>query len=721
MRWMSQLMGSSEDAVKNFYTLAYHIKHSASFWWFDGMNYPFGEHVMFTDNQPLLAAILKALEYVFPVADNLTFLLSLILLLSFMGGAYALFKIIQSAGGPDWFSILSSVGIIFLSPQWLRIKGHYSLAHGVVIPLMLFAAYKFYTTKSKWWLVIIPLLAGFIHPYFMVMLALFVGFYLVLMMIHNLEIFKIKSWVIAITLTLLPLIIFQVFMWVTDPVADRPEAPYGYLIYRATLPSVFLPLDLPHGAECNRMVEDVYPPSLEGNYYVGLFAIISVMGGVVAWFFSRKMRFDSTVAFAFSAFLASIPILLLGLGFPFAIEHFDRFLEYTGPLQQFRGIGRFTFVFYYAMNLFGAVTIAHYLKTSGKIALFVAILGLTVLYTEGAYFSRNINQHNESVEVAFSQITGFQSEFADFSAILPLPFYHTGSENFRTLQFTPNLSASMALSYSSGLPLLSVQMSRTSLSQSLQTLALVGERLNASTIVEQHKNEHWLLMVDPKAELPSHQKQLVLAARFLRDHDGFQLYYIEAKTLNELVEVNKARAKESLGSSLNLLGSDSLRLSHHVFYASFDHEQTTNIEAFDGAGAKQFDRKEWFSILPIGIVFDSIQSYELSFWVYAADQHAVNTQIWFWERAAGQELSFRATEIGDHVTAISGNWALVRYSFTSQSKQSEFEVLLHRDGASMNVLIDEVLLRPSHLTVHKPGRLNINNSYFQPNAPSVVN
>ena len=98
----------------------------------------------------------------------------------------------------------------------------------------------------------------------------------------------------------------------------------------------------------------------------------------------------------------------------------------------------------------------------------------------------------------------------------------------------------------------------------------------------------------------------------------------------------------------------------------------------------------------------------------------MNTQIWFWERKNDDELLFEATEIGDHITAIIGEWALVSYPFTPQTNQSDFEVLLHRDGPSMKVLIDEILFKPSNLNVHKPGKLNLNNRYYQPIESTVV-
>ncbi len=707
-----QLMGESEDGAKNFFTLAYHVKHSDSFWWFDGMNYPFGEHVMYTDNQPLIAAVLKILNWIFPIADHLTVILPILLLLSFMFGAYFLFKILRSTGGPDWFSILASIGIIFLSPQWMRLKGHYSLTHGIIIPIMLFAAWKFYETRSKRWLVILPILAGFIHPYFLVMLSLFAGCYLLLMMFKNLEFFNVKAWAYTLLIPTIPLVVFQILMWLTDSVSDRPDVPYGYLIYRATLPSVFIPLDLPHGAWFYKNIEGIYRPAQEGSFYVGAFGILSALGGTIAWFFSRKMRFNNTANFAFITLIASLPILFLALGLPFRHWRFEHLLEHAGPLRQFRGIGRFTFVFFYTLNLFAAVSLAYFLNSKSKGALLASIVALLILFSESALFSKEVNELTNSGDDQFAKNVWVDDDYGQFTAILPLPFYHTGSENFRTLEVLPIITSSMALSYASGLPLLSVQMSRTSLSQTLQSISIIGERLEPIESI--NEAEHWLLMVDKDAVLPEHQKQLITNATFIKDVDEYKLFDLPASTLNKMAKTNAYKATVLINSSYQLNESIILDSEKYLYFNSLDLDSLQNDHAFSGNGAKEFNRINWFPILPRGTYIDSIQSYELSFWLYAGNQHSVNTQIWFWERRGKEELRFQATEVGDHVSAIIGQWALVSFPFTPASKESEFEVLLHRDDAPMKVLIDEILLKPTNFNVHKPGGLNINNRYYQP-------
>src|ERR1700733_5463679 len=59
----SILSSITNDSLKNYYTYVYHVKNDSSLFQFAGMNYPFGEHVVYTDCQPALTILLKALPF----------------------------------------------------------------------------------------------------------------------------------------------------------------------------------------------------------------------------------------------------------------------------------------------------------------------------------------------------------------------------------------------------------------------------------------------------------------------------------------------------------------------------------------------------------------------------------------------------------------------------------------------------------------------------------
>src|ERR1700722_3501049 len=61
--------GQWGDGYKNFYTICYYLKYDSGAH-FTGMNYPYGENVVFCDAQPMVVWILKPLSYIFPSITN---------------------------------------------------------------------------------------------------------------------------------------------------------------------------------------------------------------------------------------------------------------------------------------------------------------------------------------------------------------------------------------------------------------------------------------------------------------------------------------------------------------------------------------------------------------------------------------------------------------------------------------------------------------------------
>src|ERR1035437_8133996 len=49
------------DGGKNIFTYLYHILYGKGIW-FTGMNYPYGEHIVYTDGQPLLSVTLSSFK-----------------------------------------------------------------------------------------------------------------------------------------------------------------------------------------------------------------------------------------------------------------------------------------------------------------------------------------------------------------------------------------------------------------------------------------------------------------------------------------------------------------------------------------------------------------------------------------------------------------------------------------------------------------------------------
>jgi hypothetical protein len=545
--------------------------------------------------------------------------------------------------------------------------------------------------------------------------SLFTGLFLSFETIASNERKNWKTWLSRFTTFLLPIILFQLIMLFTDHVNDRPNAPFGYLYFRATFPSIILPLYADYAIYIMRLFPGWTAYSNEGFFYIGAVAIFGTLAGTIAWIFLHIRSF----LFALIAnqklwllMVASIPVMLLSIGVPFIYEDFTFLLELAGPLKQFRGIARFAFVFYYAINLFAFGIIAACIKSIKHQNIWLSLLTMVILLEVIPYRNYIINQTVSTFSTA-ADVSSIDLSLYD--AILPIPYFHIGSEQFGTQNTSEIAANSMRLSLQTGMPIAAVQMSRTSLNQTVELLKLTTEQLELHPFAELKKDEQWLVLVDPQSEKSAGYSAILEKAIPIGSIPGFDLYSFSPAVLGEIHQESINRCKYGQ-EYIALIDRNIDTLDIH--FESFN-QQPSEIK-FQGIGAKSFNRKDWFPIIENGTVLKEDGPYELSFWVKYNDEHAVNTQIWFWERLNGKDLQFKVSEIAHHVSGFHGDWVLCTYIIAPTNPESTFEVLLHRDEA-MLIWVDEVLLRPLNVDVRTASSYNLNNRYYKPISENAVN
>ena len=698
--WGNQIPGTGEDGAKNYYTVAYHIEHDSSYTWFNGMNYPYGEHAVYTDNQPLVSNALKLLS---GSADQLPWLVFISILIAGLCIQYVAIK----AGAPWWVAVIGSLSVVFISPQLLRLGGHYSLAYVAVIPIVILFLWKSLTTNRARYsiaLSVFLIAAGFIHPYFLIMLSMFWLFTLLVQQANDGRLGKSKHWMRTILLPVLPIVLFQLLVWLGDDVSDRPSSPYGFLFYRATWSSIFLPLDFDYF----NSFRSTFKQSAEGGYFIGIFGLI---GFVMAIVILGQKRLKG-LSRAETLFVASIPLLLLSLAFPFTIWRLDQLLEYLGPLQQFRGVGRFSFVFFYAVNLLAIVNIGTWLKGRSKpyalifsFALF-AVLAMDVYSIREQVISKTISGtsvfHSEEIAAFTAKVNTDQ-----YDAIIPLPYFHVGSEGFRTRAEAGIQEYSFALSLKTGLPLTGVQMSRTSLKQTLSQFNAITFPWNQIA----PSNKNYLVLVKRNVQLRHGEDGINRASSFLDANSEYELRQISSAEIEILREQEIALLTQQMTNARSL--SDSLEN-----YQSFDAE--SSINAYRGAGMLHTNRTAWTNLIPATFHFEKDTLYELSFWFQTGTHEMANTQVWYKEFQDDVELDFHLSEVVDYTEQVDGNWILCVLPLRVQNSGNKIQIQLHRGGKKMDILLDEILLRSESQNYFRAGTINLNNRYAEPSLGSSV-
>ena len=391
-----------EDALKNYYTPAYYVKYDQGLH-FSGMNYPFGEHVVFTDNQPLLSLALNFVDdHLFPVAHLVPGILNLLMIGSILLCMVLVFRLLLRYGLPAWYAIPAAMLITTLSPQIHRIEGHYALAYAFFIPLIWNLLIKAHAGKRRWLgyglLLATISLFGFLHAYYVLMGAVFSMAYLGLGALLGPTQGRWKKLALALIAGLVPVLVFQGFLGMTDAVGDRPDSPYGFFLYRAYLQGIFLPVEGPLWEAWHRLFHTVKRPEGEAWAYTGLVCATVFVFTLAKWgkllfrkyLHPRKLLLPALPGDMQTAFWAGVLVLLFAMAFPFTLLP-ESLIEGLGPLRQFRSLGRFAWVFYYVFGVYSAFylyLIFRRMRQRGLLvfARWMLVLALLIWGTEAALF-----------------------------------------------------------------------------------------------------------------------------------------------------------------------------------------------------------------------------------------------------------------------------------------------------------------------------------------------
>ena len=524
------IFNSTGDGIKNYYTADYYINHDTTLLHTNGLNYPFSELIVYTDNQPVISIVLKQLSnYIPSIKNNVIGIFNLLMLMSILLTSYFLFKISRKFGLPVLYSIFIAIIISYLSPQVERFTGHYGLSYSFFVPMIWYLLIKLKELKYnlKYYIIIdlALLIFAFIHPYYLLIGSIFMLVYGFVDFIYSKSI-NIRQSILHFLFSILPIVVVQLTISSIDQITDRPTNPWGILNYVATFEGLFLPVYSPLLDLWNMLVK-VRETNIESRNYVGVIGAITLVLitiKAVKYLKKKKIKFilkpilpDALRTALLTAFL----LLLFAMAMPFRIG-FEFVLDLVPAIKQFRALGRFAWVFYYVFSLYSAfyfyLIFRKWNSESKTKYAYLLISFLMLIWMFEAYINnhRNIqiiaNKKSESYKdyriIDSLKKHGFRVD--SFQSIVPLPGYFIGSEVIASELNDVTSFKSMAISASTGLPINSIMLSRTSFAQTLISAQLFSDSLNEKSEI---------------LKLLGNQKLLVI-----KDKSDTQNYYIESKS-----------------------------------------------------------------------------------------------------------------------------------------------------------------------------------------------
>lgn len=530
------------DGIKNYFTALYYLKYNSGAH-FNGMNYPFGEHLSFADAQPGLVIPLKWLSKIVPSISNYFIaLLNLSVLAGLVLGSVSIYWLLRKLKASPAFAVAGALLIAFLSPQLFRFESHYGLSYIFYFPLGWYL-FLLAEEKQKWMMALFASLViawtGLLHFYLAAGTCLFLFAYALLSTIARLKKDSKKLLLLRWSIPAGSMALLQLFIRLSDTVKDRPTRPWGFFSALASVKSVFLPNSTDFLGKYIFGSEGV----AEGNGYIGLAAVLFLL----SWFFIiiRRMIVRKW-QLIFAPFqqkellflLSSIGILLFSMGVPFVWGP-ESWVDKLGFIKQFRGLGRFAWIFYYTITVFTVLYFSRqaeqFKNSKTKFAFTAVLLLFTAIWTtECIGRIKTMRELDEKAAFNYQQFTNgnFQTflsaqgvSTSKYQAVLSLPYHHIGSEKFALDQW-PSPYYGMKLSLETGVPSLNVMLSRTSLSQSCALMQFTGDTLLQKTLLKELNPDQPLLVITYGGELSPSEQTIINKARLLCSFETFRFYEV---------------------------------------------------------------------------------------------------------------------------------------------------------------------------------------------------
>jgi hypothetical protein len=696
------------DGLKNFYTPDYYLRYDSGLH-FSGLNYPYGEHVVYTDNQPLLLWLLNGLDdHGIALKAHLPELMLGFMALSMYLAALLLYALLRRFGTGPWTAAAGGCLLAFLSPQLHRAGAHYALYYPVFVATW-YGAVRLYGSRREWlWALALVgwgVAIGLVHLYYALLQLFFCGALAGVLLLR----FR-RSWAArlrpAIGLLaggLLPMVLLTAFMAATDPVADRPAEPWGSTLYVASFRSVFWP-DFGALAEALDGALGREAPEMEGWGYVGLPGTLCGLLLAVRGFrrllsarWGTLPRLSTDAALNDSVWAAT-GVLLFACAVPFQLG-LDFLYDWLPKLKQFRSLGRMAWVFYYVFGVFALhsffVGQKIFFRKKRKLAGALLLGGVLAVWSYDTY--RNVRQAGapfariaESAPfdtIRFDErLLRARTEKADFQAILPLPYYHVGSEKFSQERGAErSFLLSVICSRQTGLPIAADFLSRTSLSQTLKLLQLFSAPPLEKTVLRDFPDDRPLLVVhDREGELSAAEERLMAFGQLLYQDGQCRLLRLPLSAF--------AHTADSLRAAYAAAGG---QLPNPALWED-DYAAHPEVPGMDGPGARHWEAPPPEGVVlydaPVPLAPGLATELEVSVWVRADHRYRGMPTLACTAIGPGENRLEQTVDNGPLAVDSWRDWVRLSVKTRADRPGLRYEIKLYADRP---VTADRLMVRPA--------------------------
>jgi len=731
------------DGGKNHFTFLYQALYGNGIW-FQGMNYPYGEHIVYTDGQPALSVMLSMFKGSMTIGRALAIMWWLIALSYVLSVIYN-YKLLTHFGVRPIIAMCFAGLITAFSPQVFCIAGHYALAYACIIPMLFYWTVQYYSSGRKKYPVFIfitGVITSFTHPYFAAVILMWTLFYAVgyCLLVKDTLLKKFVHVARLLLAVITVFVIFGVFMKITDPIKDRPVVPFGILANCTHIKDVITSDYSPiwHAFRGQGVFKKISFGG-EGYTYIGLammvVVIVSLVLGICNKWRKQPLRnIVSAGGFQPVWIFIALAALLFGMGAPFT-WHMEWLLDYFSMFRQFRTLGRFTWIFYYIITIYGVVVVYTWYARNmavGRPVLANVILLLTMfIWGFEAYGYINFTRaaankgYNNYDTFVCTGVKTWPQFLADhyyrsdsFQAIMVLRFFEVGSEKL-WLEHNTDISAwAVATGIQSSMqlhqPMVNCMMSRTSWGQAFKQVRTVGGPYTEKPVLEELNSDRPFLLLVLDIEQPEPDQKYLLEASDLIGH--FQQCTAYACYPSRIKANDRRYAAKIETALIGMSAADTCINGTGGWYAAHFNEERAR-EVLRGTGAMAYDTISVKQVALAGITpaFDQ-QLYEFSCWFLTPADNYKSPSCLVEVLDSMQHVIYSQVAPCKESTDNYGLWLRDHIYFHVPAAGRYMRCSILRDEKNSYIAMDELLLMPADaLIISKAadGRIMVNNHLFK--------
>lgn len=690
------LMDAGNDGQRAYYVFMMYVHHNQNVFQFEYLNYPFGEHVFYLDANPLLLLTGRLLFMVLPFLSPYTIACFNLLHLSMLIIAYFfLYQLFREWRISIGYSVIFSLLIVFLSPQWGKMAGNFSLAALWMIPSILWAFVKFIHTSKKGYgilSVFVATLAFFTHPYLGLIVSIFSGltWCIYAFFTHS---NRIKSIAIGLASIIIPAGIFLITLYLTDTHTNRNQSPGGYGEHYL---AIYEWLIQPTGLTGNWLTHiihkeqpDYFDPAFIPFFFIacmtlGAFKVLRLKDSII----SIKKNF-------YPLLISSGILLLLATGL-FGLSKMAFLYDWITPARQFRFLGRFAWPFY---NVFAIIScylfyvwIKDAIQLGQKIPYALSQIILIYGFVDAGLANRDLAKKLTSTDnfyATYGNNDTYWKEMASVyhhnqksQAILSLPLSLEGSFRFSSPFSYESMMASYQLSWHTQLPIMGGILIRPSETETEIMRTAVNLPFYENPIIHHLPNQQSILLLAHTKQVSIVEQSVINRSVPIHQSGEFSLYQLA---------ISDWTTHSACDTMIRYSGWEIID-NGNVFYSGFEYHASPI--AHQGQGAFKTRRGDANLLYTIEPGTQETGTFVASCWIYNQMENAVNGCFIIQEYDNQNVFKGWVTFSNPaRSEVVNQNWSYTECVFELNPSHRYEIVLTAYDFMNLNFLVDDLWVR----------------------------